>query len=130
MSEVILDLVKKSMLKHQTRKRWWQIKQVYKSFRDIDGWSKWDCIRGILDWWWRLFPLSNWGRMARTLSRLERDIANNELDDIKKLFDLKCPLYSLAKELGKVEAWISVDEELPELGKQVFMIDAETGYAY
>ena len=26
--------------------------------------------------------------------------------------------------------WISVDERLPEAGKQIFMIDVETGYAY
>ena len=94
----MLALAKKSMLKHQGRKKWWQIKQVYKSYRDIK-WSRWDSIQGILWWWWRIFPISNWSRMTRTLNRLERDIADNELNDIKKLFGLDVPLYSLAKKL-------------------------------
>ena len=28
------------------------------------------------------------------------------------------------------EGWISVEKQLPKAGQQVFMIDAETGYAY
>ena len=94
----ILVLIKKSMEKHQGRTKWWQVKKVYQSYRGI-SYSHRDSVREILYWWWRLFPLSKWGRMGQQLNRMERDIADNQLYEIKEIFNLDAPLYNMVKAL-------------------------------
>ncbi len=94
----ILVLIKKSMEKHHGRTKWYQVKKVYKSYRSI-SYSRWNSVSEVFSWWWRLFPLSRWGRMGQQLNRMERDIADNQLYEIKEIFNLDAPLYSLAKAL-------------------------------
>ena len=98
--EKMLALIKKQMSTWNGRTKWWQIKTVYKKYRQC-RWSRWDSFKEILLWWWRLFPLSVWGRMRHQSIRLEEKIACNELDEIQKLFGLDVGLYMLADALKK-----------------------------
>jgi len=80
----MLKIIKKNMDKYQKRKKWYQVRKVYRSYRKLT-WGRWDSVREIFAWWWRLCPLSTLGRCSRNINRLEKNIAENELCEIRDL---------------------------------------------
>lgn len=98
----MLKIIKKNMDKYQKRTKWWQVQKVYKAYRKLT-WNRWQSVWEIFSWWWRLCPLSTLGRCSREINRLEKNIAENELCEIKELFGLDVSLYSLVEALKKAK---------------------------